>query len=191
MTLHLLGLGHRRIGYIFGPAEQRAAHDRLAGYRDALRKAGIDFDEALVRCGDDHFDAGLRAANSLLQLEPRPTAIFCNNDEMASGACFAAHEAGLRIPGEVSVAGFDDIPLARQIWPPLTTVCQPIYEIATSATRMLIGLLGRNEPPSPHIEIPTRLVIRASTARPNEQMPAGWLKTASIGVESAKKYGRY
>ena len=184
MTLHLLGLGHRRIGYIFGPAEQRAAHDRLAGYRDALRKAGIDFDEALVRCGDDHFDAGLRAANSLLQLEPRPTAIFCNNDEMASGACFAAHEAGLRIPGEVSVAGFDDIPLARQIWPPLTTVCQPIYEIAAFATRLLIGLLGRNDLPSPHHEIPTRLVIRGSTASPDNRVPAEEPNSAGLGNHS-------
>ena len=191
MMRYLLGLGHRRIGYVFGPREQRAAHDRFGGYRDALAEAGIAYDEALVRYGDDHFDAGLEAAFSLLQGASNPTAIFCNNDEMAAGVCVAVHEAGLQIPGDVSVAGFDDIPLARQIWPPLTTVCQPIYEIATSATRLLIGLLGRNEPPSPHLEIPTRLVIRASTARPNEPLPVGWLQTASIGVESAKKYGRY
>jgi DNA-binding LacI/PurR family transcriptional regulator len=146
-----------------------------------LAEAGIDYDEALVRFGDDHFDAGLEAVSSLLQLVSRPTAVFCNNDEMAAGACVAAHQAGLRIPGDVSVAGFDDIPLARQIWPPLTTVCQPIYEIAATATRLLIGLLGRNEPPSPHHEIPTRLVIRASTARPYEQLPIGWLKATEIG----------
>ncbi len=168
MTRYLLGLGHRRIGYVFGQREQRAAHDRFAGYRDALAEAGIAYDDALVRSGDDHFDAGLEAARSLLLLTPRPTAVFCNNDEMASGACVAAHEAGLQIPDDVSVAGFDDIPLARQIWPPLTTVCQPVYEIATTATRLLLALLSRDVPPTPHHEIPTRLVIRASTAPPTD-----------------------
>lgn len=176
MTRYLVSLGHRRIGYVFGPCEQRAAHDRVAGYRDALQEVGIGYDKALVRSGDDHFDAGLEAARSLLQTTPRPTAIFCNNDEMAAGACVAVHEAGLQVPADVSVAGFDDIALARQIWPPLTTVCQPIYEIATTATQLLIGLLGRNVPTSFHQEIPTRLVIRASTASPNEQPPAGWPK---------------
>ena len=169
MTHYLVGLGHRRIGYVHGPSDQRAGDDRFAGYREALAEAGIEYNEALVRYGDDHFDAGRDAASSLIQMTSRPTAIFCNNDEMAAGACVAAHEAVLQVPGDVSVAGFDDIPLARQIWPPLTTVCQPIYDIAATATQLLIGILGHNEPSSPHIEIPTRLIIRASTARPNEQ----------------------
>ncbi len=172
MTRHLVGLGHRRIAYVFGPREQRAAHDRFAGYRDALADLGIAYDKALTRNGDDHFDAGLAAAHSLLQTTPRPTAIFCNNDEMASGVCFAAHEAGLQIPGDVSVAGFDDIPLARQIWPALTTVYQPIYEIALTATQLLIDLLGHATLPFGQREIPTFLVIRASTAPPYGEPPA-------------------
>jgi LacI family transcriptional regulator len=164
MTRYLLGLGHHRIGFIHGPNEQRAAHDRFAGYRDALAEAGIIYSEHLVRHGDDHFDAGREAARALLDQATRPTAIFCNNDEMASGACMAIHEAGLRIPDDIAVAGFDDIPLARQIWPPLTTVCQPIYDIAAAATRLLIRLLGRGAAPALHQEIPTHLIIRASTA---------------------------
>lgn len=168
MTRYLLSLGHRRIGFIHGPSEQRAAHDRFAGYRGALAEAGIAVDEVLVRHGDDYFDAGLDATRSLLRAPPRPTAIFCNNDEMASGACFAVHEAGLQIPADLSVAGFDDIPLARQIWPPLTTVCQPIYDLAAAATRLLIRLLRRGATPALHQELPTRLIIRASTAPPTE-----------------------
>ena len=169
MTRYLLDLGHRRIGYVVGLQDTRAAHDRFAGYRDALTEAGVVYDETLVRFGDDLFDAGRDAAHSLLQMPARPTAIFCSNDEMAAGACVAIHETGLQIPGDMSVAGFDDIALARQIWPPLTTVRQPIYEIATTATRLLVSLLGHNPLPTSHHEIPTSLVIRASTAEPNRQ----------------------
>lgn len=168
MTRYLLSLAHRRIGYVIGLAESRAAHDRFAGYRDALAEAGIALDEALVRPGDDHFDSGRDAARSLIEMPLRPTAIFCSNDEMAAGACVAAREAGLSIPVDVSVAGFDDIALAHQIWPPLTTVRQPIYEIAKTATAMLVDLLARKALPALHHEIPTSLVIRASTAGPAE-----------------------
>jgi LacI family transcriptional regulator len=170
MTRYLISLGHRRIGYVFGLAESRAAHDRFAGYREALAESGIEYDESLVRFGDDHFDAGHDATESLLRMTPRPTAVFCSNDEMAAGACVAVHEAGLEIPGDVSVAGFDDIALARQIWPPLTTVRQPIYDIARTATRLLVDLLAHNAIPTPHHEIPTSLVIRASTAGPGKRV---------------------
>jgi LacI family transcriptional regulator len=171
MTRYLLDLGHRRIGYVFGLAESRAAHDRLAGYRDALEEAGIAYDKALVRYGDDHFESGREAARSLLEMALRPTAIFCSNDEMAAGACVAVHEVGLEVPGDVSVAGFDDIALARQIWPALTTVRQPIYEIASLATQMLIDLLMHSPAPVLHQEIPTSLVVRGSTAGPGKNMP--------------------
>jgi LacI family transcriptional regulator len=167
MTRYLLSLGHRRIGYVFGLYESQAAHDRFAGYKDALAEAAIAYDEALVRFGDDHFDAGRDATRSLLEMRPRPTAVFCSNDEMAAGAYVAAHESGLRIPDDLSVAGFDDIALARQIWPALTTVRQPIYEIAVTATRLLVELLRNRALTAPHHEIPTSLVIRASTASPN------------------------
>jgi LacI family transcriptional regulator len=163
MTEYLLGLGHRRIGYVRGPQDQKAGVDRHEGYRDALAAAGLDYDPDLVRQGDDQFETGRVAARSLLEMASRPTAIFCNNDEMAAGTCVGAREAGLRVPDDVSVAGFDDIPLAQQVWPPLTTVCQPIYDLAAAATRMLIGLLNLESPPR-LVEIPTRLLARASTA---------------------------
>lgn len=164
MTGYLLNLGHRRIGYVRGPEDQKAGVDRHEGYCDALAGAGIEYDPGLVCQGDDHFEAGRLAALSLLRVRDRPTAIFCNNDEMAAGASVGAREAGLRLPEDVSIAGFDDIPLARQVWPALTTICQPIYDLAAAATRMLIGLLNGEAPPSTSVEIPTHLIVRASTA---------------------------
>jgi LacI family transcriptional regulator len=163
MTEYLLRLGHTRIGYVRGPQDQKAGVDRHEGYREALVAAGLPYDADLVRQGDDHFEAGCASARSLLSMPDRPTAIFCNNDEMAAGACVAAREAGLRLPQDVSVAGFDDIPLSHQVWPPLTTVCQPIYDLAAAATRMLIGLLNLEAPPR-QVELPTHLIPRASTA---------------------------
>jgi LacI family transcriptional regulator len=163
MTEYLLRLGHTRIGYVRGPLDQKAGYDRHEGYRDALAGAALPYDPALVRQGDDQFEAGCAAARSLLRMPNRPTAIFCNNDEMAAGACVGAREVGLRLPADVSVAGFDDILLAQQVWPALTTVCQPIYDLAAAATRMLIGLLNMEAPPR-QVELPTHLIPRASTA---------------------------
>jgi LacI family transcriptional regulator len=165
MTDYLLRLGHTRIGFVRGPQEQRAGFDRHDGYTEGLAAAGIPYDANLVRQGDDHFEAGRLAARSLLPMTGRPTAIFCNNDEMAAGACVGVREVGLRVPEDVSVAGFDDIPLAQQVWPALTTVCQPIYDLAAAATRMLISLLSL-ENPDRYIEIPTHVIPRASTAPP-------------------------
>jgi LacI family transcriptional regulator len=167
MTEYLLQLGHTRIGYVRGPADQKAGADRHDGYRDALAAAGLRYDPDLVRQGDDQFEAGREAACSLLGMREPPTVIFCNNDEMAAGACVAVREAGLLLPEDVSVAGFDDIPLARQVWPALTTVCQPIYDLAAAATQMLIELLNGQTLPALSIEIPTHLIVRASTAPPH------------------------
>jgi DNA-binding LacI/PurR family transcriptional regulator len=166
MTRYLLSLGHRRIGYVVGPANQRAGHDRLAGYQAALAETGIQVDPSLVRYGDDHFEAGFAAAQDLLRLAPRLTAIFCNNDEMAAGAISAVFQSGLQVPDDVSIAGFDDIPLAYQIWPPLTTVRQPIFEIAETATKLLIHLLNGEALDELRVEIPTELIIRQSTQAP-------------------------
>jgi LacI family transcriptional regulator len=163
MTRFLLESGHRQIGYVVGPADQKAGTDRLNGYQAALREFGVMHDPSLIRQGDDHFDAGFAAASGLLGRDPRPTAIFCSNDEMAAGACAAVFERGLRVPHDVSIAGFDDIPLSRQIWPPLTTVRQPIHEMATTATNLLVSVLQGQEPPDPVVEIPTELVVRKST----------------------------
>ncbi|MBP7686852.1 MAG: LacI family DNA-binding transcriptional regulator [Thermoflexales bacterium] len=163
MTQYLLSLGHTRLGYVMGPIEQKAAHDRLAGYQAALAEAHLKFDPALVKQGRDHFESGAAAGRELLAMTPRPSAIFCNNDEMAAGVMAAVFEQGLRVPEDVSVAGFDDIPLSRQIWPSLTTVRQPIYQIAQTATEILLRLLNGEEPGDVHIEFPTELVIRTST----------------------------
>jgi LacI family transcriptional regulator len=164
MTNYLISIGHRRIGFIHGPEDQRAGHDRFTGYKKAIREAGIELDSDIITYGDDHFNSGFRAAKHLLKLKPMPSAIFCNNDEMAAGSISAVFEAGLKIPNDISVAGFDDIPLASQVWPPLTTVQQPIYIIAEIATNMLIRLLKGENTTDLYHEVDTALVIRKSTA---------------------------
>ena len=113
--------------------------------------------------GNDLFQAGLECAQTLLQVRPRPTAIFANNDEMASGVLVAAHQQGIAIPGELSVIGFDDTPLSRQVWPALTTVRQPVQEIAQIATELLICLMEGKEVGEYRQEVPTEPVIRDST----------------------------
>ncbi len=163
MTRFLLELGHRRIGYVVGPLDQQAGNDRLDGYRAALTEFGIAIDPSFTVYGNDHFASGFAAASELLNLAPRPTAIFCNNDEMAAGACAAVFEGGLRVPEDVSVAGFDDIPLSRQIWPPLTTVRQPISEMATRAAKLLVSVLKGQELSDLAVEISTELIVRKST----------------------------
>ena len=166
MTRYLLGLGHERIAYVVGPLEQRAANDRFAGYKAALSEKGIEIAPALIGYGDDHFTAGFTAVQKILEIDPRPTAVFCNNDEMAAGANAAVFEAGLRVPADVSVAGFDDVALSRQIWPPLTTIRQPIYEIAEVATDLLLRILNGEQAIDSFREIPTGLIVRKSTGPP-------------------------
>jgi LacI family transcriptional regulator len=164
MTRYLISLGHRRIGFVLGPLDQRAGHDRFKGYQQALAEAGIELESQIVVQGDDHFESGFQATQQLLHLEPVPSAIFCNNDEMAAGSISAFFEAGLNVPKDVSVAGFDNIPLANQVWPPLTTVEQPIYQMAEIATNLLIDLLKGENTSNQKFEVETALVIRKSTA---------------------------
>lgn len=163
LTEHLIELGHRRIGFVMGNPDHHATHDRLEGYVTALHAHGISKDEALICAGDWYFASGVAAAESLLALGARPTAIFASNDEMAAGVLQVAHRRGVPVPGELSVAGFDDVPLAAQVWPPLTTVHQPIREIATLATALLIDTLVGEPPLSTRFELPTELVLREST----------------------------
>jgi len=164
MTRYLLSQGHRRIGFIKGPPEQTAGYDRFDGFRAALEEQGMRAYPALVMQGDDHFEAGRACADTLFDIQPRPSAIFANNDEMASGVLVAAHQRGISVPEELSVVGFDDIPLSRQVWPPLTTVRQPIRKMAELATNLLIRLLEGGELDAHRYEIPTKLIIRESTA---------------------------
>ena len=163
MTEYLLNLGHRRIGFIIGHPDHGSSHDRLAGYRSALQRHDIDFDDKLVEQGRFDYESGYSCAQKLLSSAPRPTAIFASNDPMAMGVLSAAHEMGLDVPGELSVAGFDDSPLARHAWPPLTTARQPITEVARLATEVLMQQLqGRLEGDSEH-RLQAELVHRAST----------------------------
>lgn len=164
-TEHLIDQGHRRIGFITGPMWNVLSRDRLHGYRDALLDNGLAFDESLVVSGNFSIPSGIAAAQLLLGLAKRPTAIFASNDEMAFGAIRAARDLGLRVPRDLSVMGFDDIRFSAYVDPPLTTVRQPGLEIGRTAMTMLLRILN-GEPVEPRrVVLPTQLEIRASVAR--------------------------
>jgi LacI family transcriptional regulator len=162
MTEYLIALGHERIGFINGPPGHPVTEQRYLGYTLALRSHGLDVDPQLVDRGEFTFDSGLAAARRLLSRATRPTAVFASNDDMAAGTIMAAHEMGLTIPSRLSVAGFDDSYVAQVIWPRLTTVHQPTYEMAHQAADMLFRSLGDEAPPR-SMEIPYRMVCREST----------------------------
>ena len=165
-TRHLLELGHRRIAVITGPRHTLSSRARLDGYRTALDTAGVPIDPALIREGDFHVESGLAQARRLLRLPDPPTAIFSANDLQAVGVYQAAHDAGLRIPQDLSVVGFDDLPHVRWLIPPLTTVRQPLTAMASTAATMVLQL-ARDEPPAQsRVELATELVVRGSTAPP-------------------------
>ncbi|MEU0671981.1 LacI family DNA-binding transcriptional regulator [Streptomyces sp. NPDC006172] len=165
-TRHLADLGHRRIAMIGGPEDQLCCSARLDGYQSALRSAGLPIDpELIVHAGLTRED-GCSAAHSLLALPERPTAIFASNDLQALGVYQAAREAGLRIPDDLSVVGFDDLPVVAWVDPPLTTVHQPLTEMAAAATELALTLGRGEQAPQVGLEIATTLTIRASTAPP-------------------------
>jgi LacI family transcriptional regulator len=164
MTAHLVQLGHRRIGVIAGPQDWLAGRARLAGHASALADAGVLHPAELTRAGEPTVDFGHRAAGELLDLPERPTALVGFNDKAAVGALAAAAERGLRVPYDLSVAGFDDIDLAQATTPTLTTVRQPLAEMGRMAVSLLIRLLDGHRVDALHIELATDLIIRASTA---------------------------
>jgi LacI family transcriptional regulator len=137
MTCHLLGLGHRRIGFIIGDPEHAATAARLNGYRTAMHRVGLDVPPDLVAQGDFSYRSGLAAADVLLNGAPTLTAIFASNDDMAAAAVAAAHRRHIRVPEDLSICGFDDTPLATTISPELTTVRQPVADMAQAAVEML------------------------------------------------------
>ena len=157
----LVAHGHRRIGFIGGPAGFRSAHERRAGFDAALAAAGLDLPDDRVAEGHYTFESGLAAAERLLDADPRPTAIFAANDEMAAGVVHAARRRGLVIPDDLSIIGFDDTPIAAHVWPPLTTVRWPSMAMAHAAARKLIGEDG-DQP----AHFPSTLIHRASVAAP-------------------------
>ncbi|HZC27527.1 MAG TPA: LacI family DNA-binding transcriptional regulator [Actinopolymorphaceae bacterium] len=165
-TEHLLELGHRRIGFIAGPPRLRCSMARLDGYRAGLTGAGLAVDDDLVRQGDFYHQSGFECGRALLQLADPPTAIFASNDQMAFGVYEACRQRGLRVPDDVSVVGFDDLPEARWSSPPLTTVRQPLCEMGILATRTVLRLARGEKIESPRVELATNLVVRVSTAPP-------------------------
>jgi LacI family transcriptional regulator len=162
---HLLALGHRRIGFITGRMDIACSHDRLQGYRDGLAEIGLPFDPELVREGDFTQPVGFHQAQSLLKMADPPTAIVASNDVMAFGVMDAAKAAGLQIGRELSIVGFDDIYMASQTYPPLTTVRQPLAAMGATALDMLVSLFQGRTVLSPRRELPTELIIRESTGR--------------------------
>jgi LacI family transcriptional regulator len=165
-TQHLIELGHRRIGIITGWMDMVGARDRLEGYKAALREHCLSIDETLIVEGDFDQDSGYSGAQELLDMAEPPTAVFVSNDVMAQGAMDAIRERGLLIPQDMSIVGFDDIPLAAVLNPPLTTLHQPMEDMGRQATEMLLALINHPDEEQHSIVLPTELILRESTAPP-------------------------
>ena len=168
MTRHLLALGHRRIGFIKGNPDLSASEARHAGYCAALADAGVAVDPALVVQGHFTYRSGRDAADLLLDLPEPPTAIFASNDDMAAAAVATAHGHGLDVPGDLTVCGFDDTQLATTIWPELTTIRQPISDMARRAVDLLVAMIRQKTPANDdrQILLDYELVRRQSDAPP-------------------------
>ena len=165
-TKYLLELGHRRIGCISGPSEITPSAERIKGYRQAVSEFDVPFDENLIVRGDFQFEGGKRAMSQLLALPKLPSAVFICNDVMAIGAMGSIHSAGLKMPEDISIVGFDDISQASATWPPLTTIAQPIEQMARIATELLIQRLSDSAGPERRrIVLEASLVIRGSCAK--------------------------
>ena len=162
-TSHLLNLGHRRVAYIsYAPRAYLGTRARLLGYQQALSRAGIAYDESLVCYADHSADSGYTAMGQLLQVASRPTALFAGNDTIALGAMAAIRENGLRIPDDIAVVGYDDIPAARFAAPPLTTIWTKPVEVGQKAGNMLIDLIEGCRPRETQLCIDCELIIRES-----------------------------
>ena len=163
VTRHLIELGHRRIGVVTGPPEWRTRDDRVGGHLAALAEVGVLADPDLMRSGEPATRTGVSAGGELLDLRPRPSAVVCFNDKVAAGVLQAAATRGLRVPADLSVAGFDDIGVSRATTPRLTTVRQPLQEMGRTAVTMLMRQLGGHAHEALSMELETRLVVREST----------------------------
>ena len=168
MVRHLVGLGHRRITFIGGPPGNSDAAERLRGYRDAVRACSADADAKLEMPGNFRESTGYEACRRIRALRPRPTAIFAANDSMAIGLLYGFREAGVHVPEEFAVAGFDDIPIARYITPPLTSVRVPIAALGERATQLVLRAVEEGSEHRKRQEtLPTALIIRASCGSKN------------------------
>ena len=163
LATHLVELGHRRIAVAGGPTEWLAGDARLSGHRAALAGVGVLLDPRLLLSDQPTVEYGYRAAAELLDLADPPTALVCFNDKVAVGALRRAHERGLRVPADLSIAGFDDIDVSRATRPMLTTVRQPLQEMGRMAVTLLVRLLSGHALGALHIELDSQLVVRDST----------------------------
>lgn len=159
---YLCSLGHRRIGFMTGLEDSDVGKDRHAGYEQGLRENGLKLDDSLVFKGNFSFQSGLAGADYFMSLKTPPTAIICANDSMAIGAIRKITDAGLSVPNDVSIIGFDDIAVASQIVPSLTTLAAPIDKLTELACDMLIQLINGEESETRHIALPARLIVRES-----------------------------
>lgn len=167
VTAHLIALGHRRIAYIGDEFGYQSDAEREAGFREAHAAAGLEVDEALTARGDGKTKGGIAAMTALLRLQPPPTAVFCYNDMTALGAMHAIQRAGLSVPDDISVAGFDDLPISQYLNPALTTVHQPMREMGRMAMQTLARLMQK-EGVAQSLSVQGELVVRASTAPPRK-----------------------
>jgi LacI family transcriptional regulator len=166
---HLLALGHKRIGFITGRPAIGCSKDRLQGYKDALSEVGLSFDPELVLEGDFEQPTGFIQGQKLVHMSPRPTAIVASNDVMAFGVMDSIKEAKLQVGRDISVIGFDDIPMASQVFPRLTTVRQPLADMGEAGLDLLVTLLQGRTPIALQRELATELIIRESTARVSQE----------------------
>jgi LacI family transcriptional regulator len=175
MVMHLAALGHTRIAHVGGGRGNYDADERQRGYHKALRDAGLARSAELEVEGDFTETSGYAAAGVLIALANPPTAIFAANDAMAIGVISALREAGKRVPADISVVGFDDVPLAQYLNPPLTSVHVPIDEMGDrAANRLIAAIAGEAMPRRRHERIPTQLVVRASCGHPPKQKGRSW-----------------
>ena len=165
-TRHLVELGHTRIAAITGPDDMMCSHARLDGFRSAMNTAGLPVDESLVAFGNFLVDGGRDNARAMLARDDRPTAIFAGSDLQALGVLDAARALGIQVPAELSVVGYDDLQLARWSSPALTTVHQPLTQMAEEAARLVIRMSETELETIPRVDLATRLVVRESTAAP-------------------------
>ena len=165
-TRHLAELGHKRIAIISGPRDLYCSHARMDGYRSAMEAAGLSVDTDLMRWGDFHVDAAFKHATAMLSMDDRPTAIFAGSDLQAMGVLEAARLAHVQVPAQLSLVGFDDIPLSRWMSPPLTSVRQPLAEMAGTAVRLVLSHWEGIGQEDRSVELATTLVVRESTGAP-------------------------
>jgi LacI family xylobiose transport system transcriptional regulator len=165
-TRHLIELGHRRIAAITGPDDMMCSHARIDGYRSAMTAAGLPIDPDLIRFGDFHTSGGRLHGFELLDRDDRPTAIFAGSDLQALGVIESMRQLGLRAPDDVSIVGYDDIPLATWVSPRLTTIHQPLRRMAEEATRLVIRMREGETTGATRLDLATDLIVRESTAPP-------------------------